>query len=142
HSIGSPPHWRGTGNPPKLSAPSSPYASSRLTSLGPTYISARPSHDCPGGIVAVAWSPTVTLPVSWPLPSALGSAEVTSLNPPVLGIIAARYHVLPIPIHVPSSVWPPTVARFSIRPTWPPLDHTTSVACCPGNFSAPFLAGG
>src|ERR671936_214510 len=51
HFMGSPPHSRGIGNPPKLIDSSSPTLCSRLNSFGPAYATNAPSHAPPGGMV-------------------------------------------------------------------------------------------
>src|SRR5215475_11395982 len=126
HSIGRPPHCRGTGKPPKLIAPSSPDAFRRSYSLGPTKMVTRPSQACPGAIVGEAVTAMVARPTgSLAFDShALSSPYATSVKPPVCGTSAAMYQTLPTPIHWPSVESGGILQRFSTWDTWPLVDQT------------------
>ncbi len=87
--MGSPPHARGTGNPPKLMEPCRPSASSRSSSLGPTYIDhvALP-RLARGRWSGVAVTAIVALAGGWRSSFGLDSPIASSLNPGVFGMSA------------------------------------------------------
>src|SRR6266852_4436528 len=147
HRIGSPPQYQGMGKPPKFRVSSSRRPSSNRYSFGPAKIATSPSQALPGAISGVARTPIVTRPgIAFCASFATSgfSTEVTRWKPPVFGMSAARYHTLPIAIQSPSrsslggcSTSPSRVGfiQWGDRSTALPTDQTTSIGCCPGNFS-------
>src|SRR5215813_1376628 len=119
HFIGSPPHSRGSGNPPKFMVSSRPTPRRWLYSFGPTYTMKPPSQRPPAGTVGplrnpiAVWSGVDGLIFG---SVGLGSEVVKISKPSVRAITAAVYQLLPSAIQSPGLASVSICVPFLVAP--------------------------